>query len=285
MRKVQVAPVLALLAACSGSAAPVGSPPTCDGGRLDARAAESGADAYVADFSDATFAGDTAYDAALQQSDAPSTCGDNVKNGDETDVDCGGSCPPCGIGQACLVNGDCGTSPGCNPKNGCACDALSMTCVYDHCFDHKKDESETDVDCGDPLAPCRGCAVGLMCQVDGDCASRGCDATSSSCAQTQCVDHHRDGLETDVDCGGGICPMCALGQGCHVNSDCTTGACDLLSLVCVQDACADHRQDGMETDADCGGPVCLPRCLVHQHCLGNSDCNPGHVCDVSRVCQ
>lgn len=43
-------------------------------------------------------------------------------------------------------------------------------------------------------ATCTGCAVGLMCQVDGDCASRGCDATSSSCAQTQCVDHHRDGL-------------------------------------------------------------------------------------------
>jgi hypothetical protein len=36
------------------------------------------------------------------------TCTDGVKNGQETDVDCGGgTCPPCVAGRRCLVDGDC----------------------------------------------------------------------------------------------------------------------------------------------------------------------------------
>src|SRR5262249_13229549 len=38
----------------------------------------------------------------------PATCSDSIKNGTESDVDCGGaSCPPCNIGQKCGANGDC----------------------------------------------------------------------------------------------------------------------------------------------------------------------------------
>ena len=36
------------------------------------------------------------------------TCSDQIKNGDETDLDCGGSCPTkCDVGDDCLVNDDC----------------------------------------------------------------------------------------------------------------------------------------------------------------------------------
>src|SRR5262249_28333020 len=35
------------------------------------------------------------------------SCTDTVQNGSETDVDCGGSCPPCGFGKKCGTNGDC----------------------------------------------------------------------------------------------------------------------------------------------------------------------------------
>lgn len=38
---------------------------------------------------------------------APQTCISETQDGDETDVDCGGSCEPCEAGQACAVNGDC----------------------------------------------------------------------------------------------------------------------------------------------------------------------------------
>ncbi|HEX2574099.1 MAG TPA: hypothetical protein VH877_31425, partial [Polyangia bacterium] len=35
------------------------------------------------------------------------SCQDGVRNGDETDVDCGGSCAGCGGGKQCGVSGDC----------------------------------------------------------------------------------------------------------------------------------------------------------------------------------
>ena len=39
---------------------------------------------------------------------AAPTCGDNLRNGDETDVDCGGpDCPVCANGRKCLTGYDC----------------------------------------------------------------------------------------------------------------------------------------------------------------------------------
>ena len=40
------------------------------------------------------------------EDDAP-RCSDGVQNGDETDIDCGGSCPPCGSGSSCSIPWDC----------------------------------------------------------------------------------------------------------------------------------------------------------------------------------
>lgn len=37
----------------------------------------------------------------------PLSCFDEIPNGDETDVDCGGSCPPCVDGKNCAVDSDC----------------------------------------------------------------------------------------------------------------------------------------------------------------------------------
>ncbi|WP_437910899.1 hypothetical protein WME95_24940 [Sorangium sp. So ce327] len=38
----------------------------------------------------------------------PPSCSDNVKNGNETDVDCGGgTCPACPVGGQCAVGADC----------------------------------------------------------------------------------------------------------------------------------------------------------------------------------
>ena len=36
----------------------------------------------------------------------------------------------------------------------------------------------------------------------------------------------QDGAETDVDCGGGVCPFCDLGARCLADRDCMSGACD-----------------------------------------------------------
>lgn len=43
--------------------------------------------------------------------DAPASCSDGVKNGTETDVDCGGGCPrACDLGASCSESADCGVA-------------------------------------------------------------------------------------------------------------------------------------------------------------------------------
>jgi hypothetical protein len=90
---------------------------------------------------------------------APS-CHDGVKNGTETDVDCGGQCSGCGPGETCEKSGDC--------KGGLC---VGMIC-QPTCTDGVKDGKETGVDCGGPM--CKPCADGQGCGVDADCASDIC---------------------------------------------------------------------------------------------------------------
>ncbi len=201
-------------------------------------------------------------------------CADNRKDGNETDIDCGGadSCARCSLNQACMADTDCASN---------ACDANSHTCVASQCIDHQQDGAETDVDCGG--GACSPCAVGKKCAGDTDCTTNACDGQAFICVANQCADRRKDGAETDVDCGGGICPTCALLQGCEQDSDCASNACDSNSLTCVADQCADHRQDGRETDVDCGGGTC-PACAVGHHCQTNFDCQSGHICS-GGLCQ
>src|SRR5690349_15741682 len=39
--------------------------------------------------------------------DTPFRCSNGVKDGDEVDTDCGGSCGPCGRGKHCNTDADC----------------------------------------------------------------------------------------------------------------------------------------------------------------------------------
>src|SRR5436190_23507773 len=54
---------------------------------------------------------------------APGTCRNRVKDGDETGVDCGGSCPSCAVGTACQSDQD-WQSKSCG---GGMCDQLHCT--------------------------------------------------------------------------------------------------------------------------------------------------------------
>jgi hypothetical protein len=52
--------------------------------------------------------GSAEFGFTVEEASEPSgDCGDAAKNGDETDVDCGGSCAPCVPRAACLVDADC----------------------------------------------------------------------------------------------------------------------------------------------------------------------------------
>ena len=122
----------------------------------------------------------------------------------------------------------------------------------------------------------------------------------------ECADGQRNGLETDVDCGGtGNCPRCAGGQVCMAGSDCLTAVCTAAGRcaaticspqsrqTCGPDDCVSVGQgvwntaagtcdvaliDACQTNTDCttvGLRACntavTPNVCVQ--CLSNTDCS------------
>lgn len=140
-------------------------------------------------------------------------CSDGIKDGNETDVDCGGSCPPCAPGKSCNAATDCTTL-----------DCQMNVCITppSHCTNGIKDADETDVDCGG--MDCMACATGKMCLRNLDCLTAICDSTNHVCIDS-CHDGIKDGDETDVDCGGSCPTKCAATQGCGAPMDCGSNQC------------------------------------------------------------
>ena len=142
------------------------------------------------------------------------SCTDGKKNGDETDVDCGGTCPgKCGAGRACGAAGDC--------ESGVCTDGKCAAPAGPGCDDGEKNGNETGKDCGGGACP--GCPVGEGCIVGTDCESLACGG-SHVCVAPRCDDMVKNGDETDADCGGS-CPPCALEQHCAQDSDCAPHVC------------------------------------------------------------
>jgi hypothetical protein len=105
---------------------------------------------------------------------------DQVKNGTETDVDCGGgSCAPCANSKSCVGGSDC-TSLSC----------VAAKCAAPSCTDQVTNGDETDVDCGGSV--CGGCAIGKKCMQTADCAAAGvCDTNTKLCrVATSCAEIH-----------------------------------------------------------------------------------------------
>jgi hypothetical protein len=225
---------------------------------------------------------------------------DKIKDGMETDVDCGGPvCMGCPATDKCNLPRDC-QSLVCT--NG-VCQAPTDT-------DHVQNDSETDVDCGGGLlangnknpasdgAPV--CATGQTCVIGSDCAQGVCAvsppgsldggvdaaATDGGAAVPTCqpatdTDGVKNDSETDVDCGGSSspttdgAPACAAAKACLVASDCQ-------SLVCTNDVCqspsaTDGIKNDSETDVDCGGSSSpstdgAPACKDGKSCLVGTDC-------------
>lgn len=229
------------------------------------------------------------------------SCTDGVKNGGETDVDCGGDCAPCDVDAVCAEPSDCASgvctgnicaAPACNDgvRNGdetdvdcggscdrCAdestcegpgdcesfvCSGSPRTCDAARCDDLVRNGDETDADCG---GSCDVCADGLVCARDADCASGICD--DGVCAVPRCDDGVRNGDESDVDCGG-ACGGCDLDETCNSSSDCLSGMC--AGGVCEVNTCENGVLDGDETDLDCGGS-CSP-CTNERRCFVSTDC-------------
>lgn len=189
------------------------------------------------------------------------SCGDGRFNGDEVDVDCGGSCGSCPAGASCREAAHC-ESGVCDATD---CDeGLSTCCQPPRCDDGVRNGSESIVDCGD--SACGPCLDGSPCDADSQCESGAC--IRGICERPSCTNGAVSGLETDIDCGGPHCPRCETGQRCSSATDClSTGGCD--GGRCS--SCGDGQLNGTETALDCGGQ-CGATCPDGAFCRQDADC-------------
>jgi hypothetical protein len=185
----------------------------------------------------------------------PPTCNDEIKNGNESDIDCGGSCPArCGPLEGCMSHGDCVSA---------ACEA--GTCAPS-CSDQIINENETDTDCGG--LDCAPCGLGRICNIAQDCSSGLCEAGICVPVPT-CTDNVANGAETDIDCGGPDCVPCPAGHPCLVNNDCTSHSC--VQGICATATCSDGIQNGNEIAIDCGAS-CPTGCPTGTPCMMAEEC-------------
>jgi len=157
---------------------------------------------------------------------------DGKKNSGETGIDCGGSVKataPCPDGQGCVDSTDCvGTC------------LETKLCGPIGPKDGKKNNDETDVDCGGPNAP--KCDNGKGCAVNGDCVDDYCPDATKKCTAPTYSDGVKNGNETDVDCGGTGTGMkkCAEDKACLVDNDCL-GACNYLKKCSDAPSCKNEH--------------------------------------------
>lgn len=191
------------------------------------------------------------------------SCNDGVQNGDETDVDCGGSCElKCIAGKKCSLSTDCWQGLSCQEGQ-----------CLDLCRDGQASPGESDVDCGGSCGAT--CIAGQQCESVADCQADLSCGVGSTCTLF-CTDGRMNNGETDIDCGGSCEAKCAAGKQCSLLADCQSG------LVCgTLRQCVHPCQDGLltvgETDIDCGGP-CPAKCAAGKVCQADTDCQSGLVC-------
>ncbi len=146
-------------------------------------------------------------------------CADGLKNGSETDLDCGGSCSPCEVGMICGENNDCDVG---------AC--TNRICKAPSCLDELKNGNESDLDCGGDCPPC---ALESRCDTNADCESAAC--IEETCELGRCGDNIVNNSE-ECDGGGVNTATC--------DADCTFALCgDGTTNTVASETCDDGNTD------------------------------------------
>jgi hypothetical protein len=147
-------------------------------------------------------------------------CDDGMKNGDETDVDCGGTnCPKCPQGKTCQIGGDC-TSTFCTDGVCCgeACTEVCYSCAaagsVGECIPVDKYGEDPSYGVGETCLQ----ADGLSCGLNGCKKAVGVECMGNAeCASGRCTDPDMDTKKT-----------CLKGPGdaCAAPEECYDGMCD-----------------------------------------------------------
>jgi uncharacterized protein YjdB len=203
----------------------------------------------------------------------PPTCTDGIQNGNETGIDCGGTCPPCAagcttnLGLLTLVLDEYPTETSWTITNSSGVviysgggyqNAFSTVtvpvCLPDGCYNFNMYDSF-----GDGICCLYGNGSYNLVINSVNVASGGVFATqiiTPFClASGTCTDGIQNGTETGIDCGGS-CPACVtcsdgIQNGTETGVDCG-GSCPACPT------CNDGIQNGTETGIDCGGSCGFP---------------------------
>jgi RHS repeat-associated protein len=192
-------------------------------------------------------------------------CSNSIKDGNETDADCGGSCAPCPGGKVCNTQTDCAGGLICETNNG-ACFGLARderVCWPAECTD-----GIDDTECGQPTSPCGSlCGCGVSCNTE--------EPASTCPTGEECL---RDfgrvlSIPSRDACGpgGGICPsdesdLCGdelklCGKNCICIPDCSSATPENPSDGCgglCRAVCPIGLRGCCTQDYECaGGGACL----------------------------
>jgi hypothetical protein len=146
------------------------------------------------------------------------TCSDGDQNGDETDIDCGGSCSGCATGDTCSVASDCASGV-----------CTSGTCQGPLCTDGAQNGDETDIDCGGSCPA--DCVIDQGCGGSTDCQSGLCSGSLCKCPNnlyTFTVTSNVGGAFDSAEWPGGQTAQTAA-TGCNVTINRPN---DNIDLVC-----------------------------------------------------
>jgi hypothetical protein len=160
---------------------------------------------------------------------------------------------------------------------GGACPGTRTDCAYPACVDGTCDI--VFVKAGDPCDDdgglhCDGAGSCVECTDSAQCNGNVC--LDHACFASDCDDGSQNGFETDVDCGGGQCPRCDIGQGCVSGSDCKSNSCDTGS-TCV--ACAFDEQCPSLTQYCAADGNCADKKPEGGPCESDNECQDGLECD------
>jgi hypothetical protein len=186
---------------------------------------------------------------------AAPTCTDGMQNGSESDIDCGGPCPACVLGDGCFVASDC----------------QSTYCTAGQCTVCSPGQTQS---CGTMLPG--ACATGTRtCQMTGTFGS--CVPPPGTPETCNNVDDNCDGMVDNglgsSTCGTGACQNTVQNCVGGVMQFCTPGNPSTETCNSIDDNC-----DGMvdnnacpvlpNTAPSCNGVSCSYICSA-----GYSDCN------------
>jgi uncharacterized protein YkwD len=232
----------------------------------------------------------------------PATCDDGIMSGDESDIDCGGSCAPCDNGLDCQAPTDCmsghcdaGTCSPCGGDNDCA---PGQWCDGGVCVAEKLD--------GDVCSSANECASGNCPVQDGVCCQAACSGGCVSCATAKTGQANgicgavSGGTDPDGECTAQGAATCqANGTGC--NGSAQNPGCNLYpsGTTCTNPSCTSGQQTtagtcngtgtcntGNSTSCSpyvCGSSTCLTSCTSNSQCATGYSCNAGS-CVVSQQC-